>query len=384
LLGAGFIDPEISPTDRQECHDRPTGEISGLAISANGSNYRGSATALSPYWALTAGHNLDFDDGGSPDAGLSIGFHLPGFGVFTASAFYTCPGFTGFGSPSSQLDLGLVYFEQPLPLDLFFPLLNSNVPIGGEVALVGFGRSGYGSYGYTTSASLTDRRVGWNVVDTFTRDDLRGGFNAVLRYDFDAPSSFGLPGGSLGNERESLIGPGDSGGPILVNWGGAWGIVGVSTFIEGYGGRFGDRGGGVVLAPYLDRLQEQGAAATCDCWLGVWRDFLKILERSGVRSIAEFDEKLRGTQFVSNWLQDLDIALSNASARRPEYHRQRRQWADEFLQHFGGHDREELITRLADLYTTKRRAGPRRLLACTNTRQGRRRPRRSWAKTNFA
>ena len=30
LLGAGFIDPEISPTDRQECHDRPTGEISGL------------------------------------------------------------------------------------------------------------------------------------------------------------------------------------------------------------------------------------------------------------------------------------------------------------------------------------------------------------------
>jgi len=31
LLGAGFTDPEISPTDRQECRDRPTGEISGLA-----------------------------------------------------------------------------------------------------------------------------------------------------------------------------------------------------------------------------------------------------------------------------------------------------------------------------------------------------------------
>jgi len=30
LLGAGFTDPEISPTDRQECRDRPTGEISGL------------------------------------------------------------------------------------------------------------------------------------------------------------------------------------------------------------------------------------------------------------------------------------------------------------------------------------------------------------------
>ena len=30
LLGAGFIDPEISPADCQVCRDRPTGEISGL------------------------------------------------------------------------------------------------------------------------------------------------------------------------------------------------------------------------------------------------------------------------------------------------------------------------------------------------------------------
>ena len=30
LLGAGFIDPEISPADCQLCRDRPTGEISGL------------------------------------------------------------------------------------------------------------------------------------------------------------------------------------------------------------------------------------------------------------------------------------------------------------------------------------------------------------------
>ena len=30
MIGAGFTDPEISPTDRQECYDRPTAEISGL------------------------------------------------------------------------------------------------------------------------------------------------------------------------------------------------------------------------------------------------------------------------------------------------------------------------------------------------------------------
>jgi len=45
----------------------------------------GSATAISPNWVLTAGHNLDLDDNGSPDAGLSINFNLPGFGTYTVT-----------------------------------------------------------------------------------------------------------------------------------------------------------------------------------------------------------------------------------------------------------------------------------------------------------
>lgn len=82
------------------------------------------------------------------------------------------------------------------------------------------------------------------------------------------------------------------------------------------------------------RLEDQNVVAACDCWLGVWRDFLTLLDRSGVQSIAEFDQKLVGTQFVSNWVQDLDIALNNASVEHPEYHWRRRQWAEEFLQRF--------------------------------------------------
>lgn len=229
----------------------PFNFVGALAVSSGGFNYKGSATAISPNWVLTAGHNLDLNDNGSPDAGLSIDFHLPGFGVFTASTFHTFPGFTGFGNPSIQRDLGLIYFENPLPTDLFFPTLSYDLQIGDEVVFVGFGRSGYGNYGYTTDASLTDRRVGYNVVDSFTADDLGGGFPALLRYDFDAADTFGMPGGSLGNDRESLIGPGDSGGPILLDIGSGYALAGVSTFTEGYGGRFGDMGGGIVLAPYL-------------------------------------------------------------------------------------------------------------------------------------
>jgi hypothetical protein len=225
--------------------------VGSLTISSGGFSYIGSATAISPNWGLTAGHNLDLNDNGSPDPGLSINFNLPGFGTYAANSFYTCPGFTGFGNPSVQRDLGLLHLSTPLPGGILFPSLQGVMQGGNQAALVGFGRSGYGNYGYTTSATLTDRRVGYNVVDSFTPDDLGGGFPALFRYDFDSPDTFGLAGGSLGNHLESLIGPGDSGGPLLLLADSDYSIAGVNTFTEGYGGHFGDIGGGVVLQPYL-------------------------------------------------------------------------------------------------------------------------------------
>jgi len=225
--------------------------IGSLSISAGGFSYIGSATAISPNWILTAGHNLDLNDNGSPTPGLSISFNLPGFGTYAASSFYTCPSFTGFGNPSIQNDLGLIYLANPLPAGVLYPSLNGNLSTGTEILLSGFGRSGYGNYGYTTMASLSDRRIGYNVVNSFQTDQGGAGFNAVFLYDFSSPATTGQPGGSLGNNLESIIGPGDSGGPALVADGSGYAIAGVNTFVEGYGGHFGDIGGGIVLTPYV-------------------------------------------------------------------------------------------------------------------------------------
>lgn len=250
--------PADSPANRIDLLGvaSPFNAVGALAISSGGFSYRGSGTAISPHWVLTAGHNLDLNDNGAPDVGLNISFNLPGFGEFIASGFYTAPSFTGFGNPSIQRDLGLLYFATPLPVGIWFPSLQGSLQTGSQVALAGFGRSGFGDYGYTTSASLTDRRIGFNVIDTFELDDRGGGFPAVFRYDFDAPVTIGLPGGSLGNNLETIIGPGDSGGPLLLENGNGYSLVGVNTFIEGYGGRFGDIGGGIVLAPYLDWISQ--------------------------------------------------------------------------------------------------------------------------------
>lgn len=227
---------------------------------------------------LTAGHNLDLDNDGLPDAGLAVNFHMPGVGVFAASAFYTCPGFTGFGNPSIQRDLGLLYFAAPLPMILTFPALGYSLQLGDKVVLVGFGHSGYGNYGYTTSASLTDRRVGFNVVDSFTPDDRGGGVAARFQYYFDSPETFGQLGGSLGNNLETLIAAGDSGGPLLIDFGSGYAIAGVNTFTQGYGGRFGEIGGGVVLAPYWDWICEKtGIAIPEPCAGGLLLFWLAIL-----------------------------------------------------------------------------------------------------------
>jgi len=289
MAGGETALPADSPTSRLDPLGAasPLNAVGALAITSGGFNYKGSGVALSPNWVLTAGHNLDLDDNGSADPGLAISFHLPGFGAYSASACYTHPGFTGFGNPSIQRDLGLLYFATPLPAGLLFPSLSNDLQLGDQVTLVGFGRSGYGSYGYTTSASLTDRRVGWNIVDSFTTDDLGGGFPALFRYDFDSPDTAGMAGGSLGNEEETLIGPGDSGGPVLLDWGTGYALAGISTFVEGYGGRFGDIGGGIVMQPYLSWITDVTGLAVPEpsaCCLVLVGLAVAVARRRGVRS----------------------------------------------------------------------------------------------------
>lgn len=229
--------------------------VGGLEIGNGTSTYRGSAVALSDRWVLTAGHNADLNDDGLPDAAWTGNFHLPGYGIYEVTRAFTHPAFTGFANPSVNDDLALLYLATPLPAGLSYPALRS-AGVGDFVTLVGFGRSGYGSYGYTTNSSLTDRRSGSNVIDTLSPDDEGTGVPEVFRYDFDDPSTTGRADGSLGNDIETIIGPGDSGGAALVRTADGWQLVGINTFTEGYGGRFGDTGGGVLVDPYRDWIAE--------------------------------------------------------------------------------------------------------------------------------
>ena len=244
LAGSEFGLPPDSPSKRIDplTADSSFQAVGALHIDTGSSTFLGSAVVLSRHWVLSAGHNVDINQDGQPDPGLHFTLHLPGHGSMSTSTAYTHPDFKGFGNPSFHNDLSLLYFDDPLP-ELAFPDLGLSMTKGQEITLAGFGRSGFGSSGYTTQAGIEDRRIGWNTVSNLFTTSQNDGL--VFRYTFHEPSH----PQSLGNDRETIVGPGDSGGPALIPRGDGHALVGINTFVEGTGGRFGDVGGGVVLEP---------------------------------------------------------------------------------------------------------------------------------------
>jgi hypothetical protein len=137
---------------------------------------------------------------------------------------------------------------------------------GTHLYLVGYGRSGDGVNGYTTNASFTVKRTGQNIVETVTGQDDASPTTStstakeVFQFDFDAPLTFGQPGGSLGNDKETTLGGGDSGGPSFVlctdcnpALASSYSLAGVNTFTQGLNApKFGSSGGGINVFPYRD------------------------------------------------------------------------------------------------------------------------------------
>ncbi len=177
MAGGEFDEPTDFPSNRLDplTDTSPFNFVGGREISSGSSRFYGSATALSPDWVLTAGHNVDLNDDGQPDPGISASFHLPGLGRYGADSFVTQPDFTGFDNPTVHHDLAQLYLADQLPGMLIFPALGLAMEAGDAFALVGFGRSGFGSYGYTTQAGVEDRRIGSNTVESFEAAPLGSG-----------------------------------------------------------------------------------------------------------------------------------------------------------------------------------------------------------------
>ena len=260
--------PPDSPTNRIDPNTLSSafGGVGSLRLVTGSGTFICSGTAISPWNVLTAAHCLDLDNNGVIDVTpANVEFRLNHgsntSSIITAAALAIHPNFTGFANPSVNDDLAVITLAAPLPAATpIYALHAPTVSAGTTFTLAGYGISGDGISGYSGGASFTRKRVGQNNADSFTGNDESGPpATEVFRYDFDGPIGNDIYGGpTLGNVIETMIGGGDSGGPGFVDNNGNLEIAGVSTFIfAGDNGTFGDRAGGVLVAPYVGWINAQ-------------------------------------------------------------------------------------------------------------------------------
>ncbi|HUE70660.1 MAG TPA: trypsin-like serine protease [Pirellulaceae bacterium] len=281
--------PADSPANRVDPNvgDSPFAGVGSLRINTRRGAYICTATAIDTTHVLTAGHCVDINNDGRSDKkdGItSIYFQLnldtdgPTDQIdvsIKASSWKPHPDFTGFNRPSVNDDLAVITLGQPLPPTVPIYALASTDMSAGQTHLymVGYGQSGDGVSGYTLGASWTVKRTGENMVDAFYGQDDAGkpAANEVFRFDFDGPTGNGtFGGGTLGNDRETTLGGGDSGGPSFVLVEGAdpalassYQLIGVNTFTQGSNApKFGSLGGGINVFPYAAWIQSGGTLSS--------------------------------------------------------------------------------------------------------------------------
>lgn len=271
VAGAANGTPADSPSQRVDANttSSPYAGVGSVQVNTRRGVYIGTGTPIDATHILTAGHVVDVNNDGkanSKDGIKNLYFNLNFGGNLTHQIAVTSvtinPNYTGFNRPSINDDLAILTLASPLPAGVpIYNLPTSDLASGTTITLVGYGRSGNGVSGYTVEASFTVKRSGVNNADAFYGQDDSGqpAANEVFRYDFDGPTGSGTFGGpTLGNDKETTIGGGDSGGPSFVGDV----IVGVNTFTQGFNApRFGSLGGGINVFPYVTWINQARQAS---------------------------------------------------------------------------------------------------------------------------
>jgi len=168
----------------------------------------------------------------------------------------------GNGSLLDGGDVSILILTSPVPANIAEPmrLIDETGDLEGMVAAtLGYGYNGLGSSGHGFSADGR-RWGGENIIDAYGSPASASGSN-IISTDFDngtggantIPSSSSTP-----LEFEATTAPGDSGGPVLVQFGGEWVIAGVLSGGTSSTSVYGDISWWTGTAIYRDEIESEG------------------------------------------------------------------------------------------------------------------------------
>ena len=253
-------DPNGTPPDSISNRTNPNTLASAYAGTAHlfiGGGFVCSATPIADRFLLSAGHCVDGAGNGGNSFGTNIRVTFNADGdnstiIFPSgiAAVHTHPDYTGFNNPNVNDDIIIIELVDDLPAEIpRYPVYRGTLSSFSQIHLVGYGTSGDAVNGYQGgTASFNIKRVGRNNPDRgFFSDDEGSGIAELFQYDIDNWQT-----GGLGNDIETTVGGGDSGGPAYIQVGESLELWGINTYTAGNAPFFGSFGGGVLVNGYLD------------------------------------------------------------------------------------------------------------------------------------
>ena len=87
-----------------------------------------------------------------------------------------------------------------------------------------------------------------------------------------------------------------------------------------------------------DFLAKRNSPKCCDAWLEAWEEIKSLFLSGYAKDIFDLDEKRDWSQFISNYVQDLEAELHNAGIADPVYHSKRIDYCRELLTWCGSED----------------------------------------------
>jgi len=90
----------------------------------------------------------------------------------------------------------------------------------------------------------------------------------------------------------------------------------------------------------------------CDIWLAAWEDIKKLMDDNGITDIQGVDDTYPWKEFVSNYVQDLEMELQNAGTVDKSYYQKRMTYCKELCDRCGTNQlmRENTRRAIAESY----------------------------------